>query len=158
MKIVLIIILSGLSGTSMIAQQTVSAAGGNATGAGGTVSYTIGQLVYTSNTGTNGTVTQGVQQPFEISVVTSINEAKEISLEIVVYPNPATEFINLKIKSYEIENLGYYLYDINGSILKENKVESNETIISMQTLLPATYFLKVTDNNKTLKIFKIIKR
>jgi len=158
MKIVLIIILSGLSGTSMIAQQTVSAAGGNATGAGGTVSYTIGQLVYTSNTGTNGTVTQGVQQPFEISVVTSINEAKEISLEIVVYPNPATEFINLKIKSYEIENLGYYLYDINGSILKENKIESNETIISMQTLLPATYFLKVTDNNKTLKIFKIIKR
>jgi hypothetical protein len=144
-------------GTTVQAQNSISASGGNASGSGGTVSYSVGQVVYTKYTGTNGSVAQGVQQPYEISVVTEIAEAKDISLEIEVYPNPATDFFKLRIKNYEVENLRYQLYDINGSLLKDNKVEGNETRISMQNLLPSVYFLKVTDNNKVIKTFKIIK-
>jgi hypothetical protein len=143
--------------TGLQAQNTISASGGNASGSGGSVSYTIGQIVYTTNTGTNGSAAQGVQQPFEISVVTGIEEALDISLEIMVYPNPATDFVKLKIKNYEVKNLRYQLYDINGSVLQDNKVEGNETSISMQNLLPSVYFLKITDNNKVIKTFKIIK-
>ena len=73
------------------AQNTIPSSGGNASGSGGTVSYSIGQIVYTTNTGTNGTVAQGTQQPFEISVVTGIEEALNITLQCSVYPNPATE-------------------------------------------------------------------
>jgi hypothetical protein len=144
-------------GTAIRAQNAITASGGNATGSGGSVTYTIGQVVYTKFVGTNGSAAQGVQQPYEISVVTGIVEAKDISLEIEVYPNPATDFVKLKIKNYEVENLKYQLYDINGSLLKDNKVEGNETSISMQNLLPSVYFLKVTDNNKAIKTFKIIK-
>jgi len=144
-------------GTTGQAQNSIPASGGNASGSGGTVSYSIGQVVYTNYTGTNGSVAQGVQQPYEISVVTGIVEAKDISLEIDVYPNPATDFVKLKIENYEVKNLRYQLYDINGSLLKDNKVEGNETSISMQNLLPSVYFLKITDNNKVIKTFKIIK-
>ena len=143
--------------TGLQAQNTISASGGNASGSGGSVSYSVGQIVYTSNTGTNGSAAQGVQQPYEISVVTGIEEAKDISLEIMVYPNPATDFVKLMIKNYEVENLRYQLYDINGRLLQDNKVEGNETNIVMSNFLPATYFLKVTDNNKVVKTFKIIK-
>ena len=38
------------------AQETVPSAGGNATGTGGTSSYTVGQLVYTTNASTSGSV------------------------------------------------------------------------------------------------------
>jgi hypothetical protein len=145
-------------GTAIRAQNAIPASGGNATGSGGTVTYTIGQVVYTKYTGTNGSVAQGVQQPYEISVVTGIVEAKDISLEIEVYPNPATDFAKLKIENYQVKNLRYQLYDINGSLLKDNKVEGIETSISMQNLLPSMYFLKVTDNNKVIKTFKIIKK
>lgn len=55
-----------LGSSSLQAQQTVPATGGIATGSGGTVSYTVGQAVYTTQTGSGGTITQGVQQPFEI--------------------------------------------------------------------------------------------
>ncbi|HMQ08624.1 MAG TPA: IPTL-CTERM sorting domain-containing protein [Saprospiraceae bacterium] len=48
-----------------IAQESVNSAGGDATGAGGTASYTVGQVVYTT-IGDNGmTVAQGVQQAFQ---------------------------------------------------------------------------------------------
>ncbi|MFT7299094.1 MAG: hypothetical protein ACI9WO_001916 [Sphingobacteriales bacterium] len=49
----------GLGGLQ--AQETVPATGGEATGNGGSSSYTVGQVVYTTNTGTNGSVAQGSQ-------------------------------------------------------------------------------------------------
>ena len=145
------------AGTTILAQSTIPASGGNASG-NGTISYSVGQVVYTTNTSmTYGSVAQGVQQPFEISVITAVEKAKDISLEIVVYPNPATDFVKLKIKNYEVENIRYQLYDINSSLLQDNKIVGNETNIIMSNLLPATYFLKVTDNNKVIRTFKIIK-
>jgi hypothetical protein len=144
-------------GTTIIAQTAFPASGSNASGSGGTSSYSVGQIVYTTNTGTNGSVAQGVQQPFEITVITGIESAKDISLEMVVYPNPAQDFIKLTIKNYEVQNLNYRLYDINGKLIKENKVEGNETSISMQDCLPSTYLLKVLQGNKEIKTFKVIK-
>ena len=61
------------------------------------MSYAIRQVVYTINTGTNGSAAQGVQQPYEISVVTAIEEVMDISIEMVVFPNPATDFVKLRI-------------------------------------------------------------
>lgn len=145
------------SGTAIRAQNAIPASGGNASGSGGTVSYTIGQVVYTTNTGTNGSAAQGVQQPYEISAVTGIEKAKDISLEIVVYPNPATDYVKLKVENYESENLSYQLYNINGTLLENKKIESNETSIVMRNLIQGTYFLKVTDKQKEIKTFKIIK-
>ena len=150
-------ILFGFGLPLLQAQNAIPATGGNASGSGGSVSYSIGQIVYTKNAGTNGTAAQGVQQPYEISVVTAIEKALDISLEMVVYPNPATDFIKLKISNYDLQNLRYQLYDINGSLLLDNKVESNETSIIMSNYLPSTYFLKISDKNKVVKTFKIIK-
>ena len=152
-----IVIVFVIGFTSLQAQSTNPASGGNASGSGGSVSYTIGQIVYTKNNGTNGSVAQGVQQPYEISVVTGIEEALGISLEIMVYPNPATDFVKLKIENYEVQNLRYQLYDINGSLLQDNKIVGKETNIVMSNYMSAAYFLKVTDKNKVVKTFKIIK-
>lgn len=44
------------------AQHALVTSGGNATGLGGSVSYSIGQVFYTSNTSSIGSLTQGVQQ------------------------------------------------------------------------------------------------
>ena len=144
--------------TGLKAQSSIPASGGNASGSGGSVSYTIGQVVYSKNTGTNGSSAQGVQQPYEISVITGIDDALGIMLEMVVYPNPATDFLKLKLGDYEIVNLRYQLYDINGSLLLNAMIEGQETDISMQTLKPSTYFLKVTQGNREVKTFKIIKK
>jgi len=147
----------------LTAQNAIPSSGGNATGTGGTVSYSIGQIVFSTIPGINGTITQGVQQPYEISVVTGIKEDKDISLEFSLFPNPAEEFIKLKIKNFEIDNLRYELYDVRANLLENRKIENNETTISMQYNLSGIYFLKIVKTQqssaqKVIKTFKIIKK
>ena len=151
------VLLLGLGLTGLQAQEAIPASGGNASGSGGSLSYSVGQVVYTTNTGTNGSVAQSVQQPFEISVVTGLEEAICINLNLYAYPNPTTDFLNLKVEKYKTANLSYQLYDMNGKLFENKKVEDNETTISMENFFPGTYFLKVIDNNKEVKTFKIIK-
>jgi hypothetical protein len=155
-KILIAICLFGY-GIIMQAQETTTVSGGNATGSGGTVSYTVGQVAYTVSSGTTGTVTQGVQQPYESFEVTGLEEAEGITLQCSVYPNPTTDYLVLKVENFDMENLSYQLIDINGKHLENKKITGNETSIVMSNLVPAIYFLKVTQNSKEVKSFKIIK-
>jgi len=151
------ILLLGLGLTGLQAQTSINVTGGDASGNGGSASYSVGQVVYTTNTGTNGSVAQGVQQPFEISVVTGLEEAKGINLSVTAYPNPTTDYLQLKVESEKLKNLSYQLYDINGKLLQNEKIIGNQTSIIMSNLLPANYFVKVIQGNKEIKTFKIIK-
>jgi len=151
------VLLLGLGLTGLQAQTSVNATGTNASGSGGTVSYSVGQVVYTTNTGASGSVAQGVQQPFEISVVTGLEEAKGINLSVTAYPNPTTDYLTLSISEFEISNLTYQLYDISGKLLQSEKITGNQTNIVMSNLVPANYFVKVIAGNQLIKEFKIIK-
>ena len=144
--------------TNADAQQAIPSAGGNASGSGGSVSYTVGQVNYTTNSGTNGSAVQGIQQPFEIFVVTGLSGANGISLVCSAFPNPATVFVILKVENYNIEYLAYQLYDITGKLVGKAKVTGTETNVDMSRLVISTYFLKVMENNQEVKIFKIIKK
>ncbi len=139
------------------AQQSVNASGSDASGTGGGVSYSVGQIVYTTNTGTNGSVAQGVQQPYEISVITGIEQAGDIDLVCTAYPNPAASILTLKIQNYKREKLFYQLYDIAGKQLENKEISGSETTISLVSYSSAAYFLKIAENNKEIKVFKIIK-
>jgi hypothetical protein len=152
--VVLLLLVFGLQ--TVHAQAVVISAGGDASGSGGTVSYSVGQIVYTTNTGANGSVAQGVQQPFEISIVHSI-EDNSINLELTVYPNPTNNFLTLYLGNSELSTLSFQLYDISGKIIKSRKIISSTEIIGMENLPSAIYFLKVANNNKEVKTFKIIK-
>jgi len=156
-----ILLLSALGLTALQAQVVIPTTGGNASGSSGSVSYTVGQTVYaTSYSGTNGSVAQGVQQPYEISVVMGF-ENVNISLQCSVQPNPSTDFLILKVdlsSSTSSEPMFYQLYNIDGKRIENNQITSNETSITTTELLPATYILKVLQGNKEIKVFKIIKK
>lgn len=94
---------------------------------------------------------------FAHSFTLGINDFKDQRLSMIVYPNPTIEFMKLKIETDKFETLSYQVYDFNGKLLYIQKINSKETSIPMQDLPDAIYFLKVTDHNKTLKTFRIIK-
>ena len=154
-KVKLSVFLLGLGLTAQ-AQQATTATGGDASGSGGTVAYSVGQIVYTTNIGTTGSVAQGVQQPFEISVVLGIDN-NAINLEVTAYPNPTTNYLTLNICKTALSTLNFQLYDIIGKLIESKKIKSSIETIDMENLPTATYFLKVADNNKEVKTFKIIK-
>ena len=139
------------------AQNTSTASGGEASGSGGSTSYSVGQVAYQTHTGTTGSVAQGVQQPYEISVVTGLEEAKGINLSILAYPNPTTDNLTLEVRDFELSALTFQLYDMNGRLLQTEKITGNLTGIEMGRFVPATYFVKIAQNNSEVKTFKIIK-
>lgn len=139
-------------------QQSVSVSGGNAIGIGGTSSYSVGQITYTSQTSSGGNVNLGVQQPYEIVTLGNDNFT-EINLLISAYPNPTTNLLNLVVSDDKWNNLSYQLFDINGKIVSNlQKIRASETSLSMQELQQGIYFLAVNSDGKTIKTFKIIKK
>lgn len=151
------LLLLGLGLTGLQAQESVNATGGNTSGSEGSMSYSVGQVVYTANTETSGAVAQGVQQPYEISTVTEIEEAQVINLSVSAYPNPTSDYLTLDIKDFVLSNLHYQMFDMNGKLFQSETITDNHTIIAVGNLVPASYFIKVIQGNKALKTFKIIK-
>jgi len=72
--------------TGLHAQESVNSAGGNTVGSGGSVSYSVGQVIYQTHTGISCSAAEGVQHPYEILVVTGIEEPKGINLTVTSYP------------------------------------------------------------------------
>ena len=156
------ILLFAFGLTELKAQESIPASGGNASGAGGSVSYSVGQVVYSTNTGSGGSVAAGVQQPYEISVVTGVNKDSRINLICSSYPNPTTDFLILRIEGDIYTEYSAFLYTTNGALLKTIKIVANETSIDMSKLDMATYFLKIVNTKNAsssleFKTFKIIK-
>lgn len=144
--------------TSSYAQESIVVSGGNATGSGGSSSYSIGQVVYASLPGSSAYVLQGIQQPYEI-ITLGNDEFQGINLVMTAYPNPTVDVLNLVIVNDKLDDLAYNLFDINGKMISGNsKITSSETSVSMQGLNQGIYFLGITTNNKTIKTFKIIKK
>jgi len=140
------------------AQEIFSTTGGEAQGYGGSMSYTIGQIVYQNPIETSGSLIQGVQQPYEIIVVTNTNDVLEGNLEVMSYPNPANDYLVFCLDKLEITNLSYSLYDYNGKFLRNARITELQTKIIINDLVPSVYFLKINRDNKVIRTFKIIKK
>lgn len=140
------------------AQNAIISSGSNASGAGGSVSYSAGQVVYRTQTSTIGKINQGVQQPYEF-YITSVATNRNILLEMMVYPNPTRTVVNLRIDNAENkEDLFYLLYDIKGTLLKQQNIINQITEIPLSDFAVGNYILKVTNQQlEILQTFKIIK-
>lgn len=143
-----------IAGYGLHAQNNPVTTGGNATGSGGAISYSVGQVVYTTNTGENGTVAQGLQQPYEISTTVGLNE-ETVSLVMSAYPNPTTNHLYLTVEDFS--NLNYQLIDLAGKVIESNNIISTSTLINMEEFPSAIYYINVTQNSQLIKTFKIIK-
>ena len=137
---------------------TIIASGNDATGSSGSVTYSIGQIFYTSIEESEYNVVQGIQHQETYNSLDT-QDVIEPKTEISIYPNPTTDFVNINMEGYELENglRSYQLYDFQGRLLKENTIDQNETQVNLSDLSSSIYLLQVYVDNKALKTFKIIK-
>ncbi|OFY86740.1 MAG: hypothetical protein A3F72_00115 [Bacteroidetes bacterium RIFCSPLOWO2_12_FULL_35_15] len=152
----LICCLLGLGTIGTKAQDAVPAMGADASGSGGSASYTVGQVIYTSVGSASGSVNQGIQQPYVLLAI-GVNSNPDINLTMTVYPNPSATIINLKIEKTNLQNLSFQLYDVQGKLLLKEQITNSETTILLNEYSSGDYFLKVINNKDELKTFKIIK-
>ncbi len=156
-KIIFVLCLPIFAAAGLYSQQVIPPAGGDVSGAGGSVSYTIGQVTFNTLSGVTGSAAAGVQQPYEISTITGIDDPAVIILTGTVFPNPAADFLTLRVEGHEQMNLSWHIFDVSGRLLENNKIMAEETIINMIGFSPGFYFLKIADGKKEIRTFKIIK-
>jgi len=136
------------------AQESINSSGHEAIGTEGTVSSSMGQVMYTVVSGTNASIEQGIQQPFVSSVVSGF-EYSGIKVKSTAYPNPTSNELKLEVdnmKSYD-----YQLVDVKGNIIQNQHVDKPSVVINMADLPEAIYLLKVISSGRVVKTFKIIK-
>jgi hypothetical protein len=144
--------------TEVRGQQTLTPAGGEANGTGGTVSFTTGQIRNVTLESSAGIVSEGVQQPYEILEVTGTGISDGISLDAELYPNPAGDYIVLKVDHPSSEGLSYQLVNMSGQVLEKGNLTQHETRIDMTRRGAATYLLQIFYQSNEAKAFKIIKK
>ena len=102
----------------------------------------------------NGTsFSQYVTEIYKYNLDSALSVHELTNSTIRIYPNPATDFINIDVP----ENLKYHtnIYDLNGRLISSSK---NKSIIEIQTLPHGIYLIEITDLNSDQKVVeKIIK-
>jgi hypothetical protein len=153
-----IFLASVLLATQLVcSQEALPVSAGTAAGSGGSGSYTVGQVFYTTHTSTAGSVSQGVQHPFEFQTLSN-PALTTVNLTAVTYPNPTKDFIILKITDSALNNLRYSLFDLNGKAIASSSITESSTQIQLKYLAIGAYVLKVIQKNTALKTFKILKQ
>lgn len=145
-----------LCATALHAQQAAVATGGDAAGTGGSISYSVGQPAYTTLGAAGGTVAQGVQQPYEISVSTGVDE-RAASFTLAAGPNPATDALDLAISGTVPAQLQYTLRNTAGQLITRERIASDRTRIAMNGLATGVYLLDVSGPDGLLRTFRIVK-
>ncbi len=80
---------------------------------------------------------------------------KETSLKI--YPNPATDLVNVSITSNEV-NKKIQIIDLLGKVVFSDIIADDNTNLKINTsnFIPGVYFVSVTSNNKSIRTSKIV--
>jgi hypothetical protein len=151
-KCVLLLFLCLLNTNVLISQNSVNAGGGDATGSGGSVAFSAGQVVYTSVSNSLIYVDQGVQQAYEVSQV-SVDESFIHQIEI--YPNPADDVI--QILTGEADDLKFELVDAFGKVISSGPLGQQMNSLNLKEFAPASYVLRIQDGMGKNTVFKIIK-
>ena len=141
-----------LSSVGFSQQNTVSS-GGDASGTGGSASYTVGQIDFQNSSGTNGSINEGVQQPYEFYTI-GIQE-NEI-FEVLLFPNPTSDFVIISIEDLT-ENLNYQMFDTKGKLVRESIIDSKKTSVDFKNLAKGSYHLRSQKGITEIQSIKIIK-
>ena len=155
MKHYLLIFLIILCATSLQAQEVVTTAGSYGETTSGSLSWTVGEPVIETITDGTNTLTQGFQQ--SKLTVTAVFELPGLDFTISVFPNPANSFLSIEVKTDKQRDLLLSLFDLNGRLILQKKMAGNKQTIKMQNYKPATYILKVTERNKEIRTYQIVK-
>lgn len=139
------------------AQSAVLSSGGNAKSTSGSVSYSVGQAFVEPFSNTAISISPGVQQPFEIS---EIVDTKNVLLpyQIKVFPNPATDHINIMTEDLGINtHLKGVLTHTDSKTVQEFDLNVSAYTLEVHHLPAGIYFLTIFNPKNQRRTFKIVK-
>ncbi len=153
-----------------IERAVLSGLGGSNYNSNFQIDYTLGESITASvQTGTF-TITQGFQQPILDSTTNPGDSSNTITplhkslVEYSLYPNPASNEINIKLESNISTSVYFNIIDIKGKVVYRSQKAVAfpfrlQQSFSIAALVAGTYFLQILDSNhNTVASIKWIKQ
>jgi hypothetical protein len=153
------LMLLSVAAIAQVKQEVIASAGGYNKSADNSISisWTLGETIVPTFTSQDGSLilTHGFQQKL---IITAIDENLEEPVKVTIYPNPASEVINIQFESATDKEISLYLLDSQGRLVKTDKIEVatiNKTI-DLQELPAGIYYLRLT-KGKLVNVYKVVK-
>jgi hypothetical protein len=159
LKIACFVLFFVIVSKSNMAQFSFSAIGGNIAQSNGEISFTVGQSFFSYHSSESLTVSEGVQQPFEIFKVSGNSDAG-INVNCRVFPNPIQGEMVLEYDAvYGKDKITHaVLSTIRGIIITKFSVCYGQTTVCTTNLPEGLYLLQVYQSNRLVKTFKVVKK
>lgn len=137
---------------------------------GGDMYYTLWSIRVTSDGGclligcTYDYLTQDLERDILIikvdsnGIVTTTDNNNKIRLhDVIVYPNPGTDYFVVK-SGPQVSGAGFIMWDVNGNIILKTNLTEEKNKVDTHSWLPGGYFWLVSDKNKIIESGKWIKQ
>lgn len=153
MKKLFIITALFFSGSVLFGQSlernVIGTAGLSTVTGSGSLSFTVGEVATASSITGSATLTQGFQQANEEDFV-GVIDVKGLNASAIVFPNPTVDILKVKstLPSLGIEKLTYKVMDLQGRIVLQGTVSSNDGSIDVMALAASSYTLILNSTDK----------
>jgi hypothetical protein len=159
MKRYILLIFSVFLALSVSAQTTkqevIASAGGFNTNGTLSISWTLGETIIPTFSNGSLILTHGFQQQI---LITAVEENLETVVKVTIYPNPASDNINIIFEEPLDNEVKLYLLDSQGRLIKTDVIENatTETEINLQNIASGVYYLKLIKGNLS-NVYKVVK-
>jgi len=157
--LVITLMLLTLTAIAQVKQEVIASAGGYNKSADNSISisWTLGETIIPTFTSQDGSLilTHGFQQKL---LITAVEETLEEGVKVTIFPNPASELVNIQFQSASDTEIILYLLDSQGRLVKTEKIEAAtvEKSVNLQDLPAGIYYLRLT-KGKLINVYKVVK-
>jgi hypothetical protein len=119
------------------------------------MTWTVGELIIETGIQTDlNDYTQGFHQPYmDVTII----EDYSIDLSINIFPNPATEQLNIRYKQFK-KGDALCLYDAVGKLLLRKQIVDAKMTLPFNAYSTGLYYLVIlNEDNEKIKSFKVQK-
>ena len=144
-----------LSAVAQVKQEVIASAGGYNVASNISISWTLGETIIPTFTSPNLILTHGFQQQI---IITAIEENLENEVKITVFPNPASDNVNILFEEPVDGEVKIYMLNSLGKLVKTDFIEPAmvEKQINLQDLPAGIYYFKLIKGNLS-NVYKVVK-
>lgn len=157
MKKSILVFLTAMFALSLSAQkqEVIASAGGYNSAGGISISWTLGETIIPTFSAGGLILTHGFQQQL---IVTTIEENLLELVNVTVYPNPASDVLNIKFEVPLDGAVDLYLLTQQGSLVLTDFIEATtvEKQVNMQQFPAGVYFIRLV-KGKLSNVYKVVK-
>jgi hypothetical protein len=144
-----------MSVSAQVKQEVIASAGGYSLNGNLSISWTLGETIIPTFQNGNLILTHGFQQQL---IITSVEENLEELVKVTVYPNPASDNVNISFDEPLDGEVKVFLINSQGKLVKTDVI--GETIVekqmNLQDLPAGVYYLKLM-KGKLSNVYKVVK-